>query len=125
VGIVQLHPYEYIYHNSFTGGVSGADGLYQLDRECLSYREAVDFVNREAAPGAAVLVPHGPEQIEPFARSDLVLRSMTEGLEGADFVLSCTWRDLNDWPTAGFSVVSDVRRGTAVLTEVWKRAPEE
>jgi hypothetical protein len=28
-GIVSLHPYEYMYYNSFVGGVSGADGTFR------------------------------------------------------------------------------------------------
>ena len=121
VAIVQLHPYEYIYFNSFAGGVSGADGRFQLDRECLSYREAIDVVNEMARPGAVVVVPQQTNQVEPFARPDLTVRDISQGVADADFVLSCTWRDQNDWPTKGFARVYEVRRGTAVLTEVWQR----
>lgn len=122
LGIIQLHPYEYIYFNSFAGGVSGADGQYQLERECLSYREAIEVVNRIARPGAVVVVPQQTNQVEPFARPDLVLRDISGGLDDADFVLSCTWRDKDDFSTKGFSRAYVVRRGTAVLTEVLERA---
>jgi hypothetical protein len=121
LGIAQLHPYEYIYFNSFAGGVSGADGLYQLERECLSYREAIVFVNGVAEPGAVVIVPQQTNQVLPFARDDLVIRDI-RSLAEADFILSCTWRDANDFSTKGFARVYEVRRGTAVLTEVLQRA---
>jgi hypothetical protein len=121
VAIAQLHPYEYIYFNAFAGGVSGADGLFQLDRECLSYREATDFVNTIAAPGSVVIVPQQTNQVEPFAREDLAIRNFGYGPDDADFLLSCTWRD-ND-PTEGYTRIYEVRRGTAVLTEVWQRVP--
>jgi hypothetical protein len=52
LGIVRLHPYESIYFNALGGGVSGADGKYELDRWCLSYREATEAVNRLAQPQA-------------------------------------------------------------------------
>ncbi|HMK08644.1 MAG TPA: hypothetical protein VK449_06385, partial [Anaerolineales bacterium] len=118
VGLVRLHPYEYIYFNSLAGGVDGADGLYQLDRECLSYREAIAFVNRRAPAGAVIVVPQQTNQVEPFARGDLVLRDISGGLDGADFILSCTWRDKNDFSTTGFDLIHEVRRGTAVLTQI-------
>jgi hypothetical protein len=120
VGIARLHPYEYVYYNALAGGVSGAEGRFQLDRECLSYREAISFVNGAAPAGAIVAVPLKTVQVEPFARPDLVLRDLLEGFDRADFVLSCTMRDRNAFPTEGFSVVFEVRRGTAVLAEVWK-----
>jgi hypothetical protein len=125
VGIAQLHPYEHIYFNTFAGGVSGADGLYQLDRECLSYREATAFVNRIARPGAVVVVPQQTNQVLPFARGDLVIRDISRGLAEADFILSCIWRDQYDFPTTGFARVYEVRRGTAVLTEVWQREEQQ
>jgi len=121
IGIVRLHPYEYIYFNSLAGGVSGADGRFQLERECLSYREGIEAVNRIAAPGAVVIVPQQTNQVEPFARPDLVLRDATQGYADADFVLSCTWRDAGDWRTGGFERVFEVRRGTAVFMQVWER----
>jgi hypothetical protein len=121
LGIAQLHPYEYIYFNSFAGGVSGADGSYQLERECLSYREAVVFVNGIAEPGAVVIVPQQTNQVLPYAREDLVIRGIGD-LADADFVLSCTWRDANDFSTEGFARVFRIQRGTAILTEVLQRA---
>jgi len=38
--MAQLHPYEYIYYNAFTGGVAGAAGRYDLDYWGLSLAEA-------------------------------------------------------------------------------------
>jgi hypothetical protein len=38
VGIVRLHPYEYVYYNELVGGVRGAYGQFELDYWCTSYR---------------------------------------------------------------------------------------
>jgi len=38
--IVKLHPYQYIYYNAFVGGVRGAEGVYETDYWCHSYKEA-------------------------------------------------------------------------------------
>jgi hypothetical protein len=51
-GIVSLHPYEYIYYNSFVGGVSGAEGRFETDYWAISFREAAEYVNENASPNA-------------------------------------------------------------------------
>ena len=41
VGIIQLHPYEYTYYNSFIGGTNGAFRQYETDYWLSCYKEAV------------------------------------------------------------------------------------
>jgi len=60
IGIVNLHPYEYTYYNSFVGGTSGAFRNYETDYWLTCYKESVEkldkrldepfnlFVHREA-----------------------------------------------------------------------------
>ncbi|MBF8255414.1 MAG: hypothetical protein HW375_321 [Anaerolineales bacterium] len=73
VGILRLHPYEYVYFNELSGGVRGAVRRYELDYWATSYREAMDYVNREASPGAwiALALPRG--RFYDYARGDLHL----------------------------------------------------
>jgi len=118
--IIQLHPYEYIYYNSLVGGVNGATGQYEIDRWCISYREAIEYTNTVAEPGAVVVVPQQVNQVVPYARPDLRLLDGSRGVVDADFVLSCTYRDKGRWDTRRFTPVYAVRRGRAVLTEVWQ-----
>ncbi len=78
LGTVSLHPYEYIYYNSFVGGVRGANGVYELDRWCLSLREGMRSIDNIASPGASIIVasqtdPNQLSQVEDFARADLQL----------------------------------------------------
>jgi hypothetical protein len=42
VGIVQLHPYEYAYYNSFVGGTSRAFRQYETEYWLTCYKEAVE-----------------------------------------------------------------------------------
>jgi hypothetical protein len=42
--MVMLHPYEYIYFNSFVGGLKGAYGSYETDYFGASYKEATDWI---------------------------------------------------------------------------------
>jgi hypothetical protein len=47
-GIVNLHPYEYTYYNSFTSGTNGAFRTYETDYWLTCYKEAVEELNRIA-----------------------------------------------------------------------------
>jgi hypothetical protein len=118
---IELHPYEYIYFNTLAGGVSGAYGDFEMDRWCISYREAIEYVNSIAEPNSVVVVPQQTNQVVPFARPGLRLMDLNQGMATANFVLSCIWRDAGDWSTKGFKKVYEVRRGEAILTEVWQR----
>jgi hypothetical protein len=120
LAIIRLHPYEYIYYNAFTGGVSGAKGKYEIDRWCISYREAIEYTNTIAEPRAVVVVPQQVSQVVPFARPDLRLLDARRGVVDADFVLSCAWRDNGRWDTTRFIPVYQVSREGVVLTEVWQ-----
>jgi hypothetical protein len=52
---VRLHPHQYVYYNSFAGGLAGADGIYETDYWANSYKEAVErmlaFVERTEPEG--------------------------------------------------------------------------
>jgi hypothetical protein len=117
----RLHPYEYAYFNAFAGGVAGADGNYALDPWCISFREATEVANGLARPGDRLLAVPSSSQIEPFLREDVVLLPHRSELGTADMVLTCTYRDSEDWSSAGFTPVYRVEREGAVLAEVWRR----
>ncbi|HUI88575.1 MAG TPA: hypothetical protein VLX61_07590 [Anaerolineales bacterium] len=68
---VQLHPYEYIYYNSFIGGVPGAQGRFELEYWATSYRAAMNYVNGIAPANGKIFVA-GPAYIAAiYARRDL------------------------------------------------------
>jgi len=121
VGIAYMHPYEYAYYNSLAGGASGAYDYYELDRGCLSFREATEVVNQLAEPNAVVGIPTQTNQVEPFLRPDLKLVSEIAEVESADLVISCLWSSQGDWHTRDFEQVYAVHRGDAVFAEVWRR----
>jgi hypothetical protein len=122
-GILWLHPYEYIYINSFAGGVSGADGYYELDRACTSLREGVAYVNATAPAGSTVMLPPQIVQVVPYARPDLTLIDDRVSYDQADYVVNCAWtHGLGPWPAEDFHPVFQVKRGRAVLTTVYERS---
>ncbi len=124
-GIIRLHPYEYIYMNSLVGGVSGAYGQYELDRQCISLREGIEFVNEVAEPETTVMVLRQVSAVVPYARADLELIDDRWSVIFADFVLSCYWPGGTDLGPRGFEQVYEVRVGEAVLADVWQRPPAE
>ena len=119
--LISLHPYEYVYMNRFAGGVSGAYGRYELDRQCTALREGIEAANRLADPGAVVAVPRQLEDVRPYARPDLRLIADGDFGSGADFVLTCSWPDEEDLEPGGLRRVYSVRRGEAVLAALWQR----
>ena len=71
---IKLHPYQYIYYNTLTGGVKGAFRQYEMDYWATSYREATQYLNQVAPPDSKVIV-WGPEHIAiNYARQDLSIR---------------------------------------------------
>jgi len=91
----QLHPYEYIYANRFTGGIPGAYGRYELDYWGTSFKEAAQklqaIVNKEGGvpPGKiykiAICGPWSAAMIYMPPDYDPVIAN-----EPADFFLSTT-----------------------------------
>jgi hypothetical protein len=50
---IQLHPYEYVYFNSFAGDPTGK---YELDYWATSFREAANWLNENASSGSRVVL---------------------------------------------------------------------
>ena len=68
---IHLHPYEYIYYNSLTGGVRGAYRNFELDYWATSFKESMEYLNEQAGPGTKIMVI-GPRHIaRQYARPDL------------------------------------------------------
>jgi hypothetical protein len=118
IGIVALHPYEYIYFNSFGGGIDRAYGYYELEYWCTSLRETMDFIN-ETAPLNSTVVVDGPISTTiPFARKDLKIVGGGQIDELPDFAVGCRWAVWDDDFYPDFDVVFEVRRGQGVLSIV-------
>jgi hypothetical protein len=75
---VKLHPFEYVYFNSFNGGVNGASRNYELDYWATSYRQAAFYLNLAAPLDARIIVVGAEHIFGGFARPDLKVISETE-----------------------------------------------
>jgi hypothetical protein len=122
MGIIRLHPYEYIYYNALAGLGGDVYARFESDYWCTSYREATTWLNDHAPQGATVEVGNAGiiDQATAFARSDLHLIRMTSVGEDQtpDFALICDGKggQLNLLPEA--PVLMTVERGGVVLGEV-------
>ncbi len=122
LGIIALHPYEYIYYNRFIGGVAGAHGRFETDYWATSYREAAEYVNGLASPNAAIWVEGPAHLFSLFAREDLKIYSSgeSERAESYEYVVTTTRYDLDKKIYPEAEVVHRIVRGGAVLTVIKK-----
>ena len=118
---VQLHPYEYIYYNSFIGGVPGAQGRFELEYWATSYRAAMDYVNTIAPANGKIFVA-GPSYIAAiYARRDLkIYMDIDMNTQVFDYAIITTryGADRTDFPNA--PVVDTIERDGVPLTVIKK-----
>jgi hypothetical protein len=120
VGMIRLHPYEYIYYNQFVGGVRGAFRKFELDYWGTSYREAADYVNATAPANATVWVD-GPAHIFAlYARNDIKVYSDYEiaRADHYDYVVSTSRYDLDLTSYPDAKVIHMIERDNAVLAVI-------
>lgn len=122
IGIISLHPYEYIYYNQFVGGVSGAAGRFETDYWVISYREAAEYVSGVASPNANIWVEGPAHLFTPFAREDLMVFSPNEldRAESYEYVVATSRYDFDTISYPDAEVVYTIARGDAVLTVIKK-----
>jgi hypothetical protein len=117
IGIVRLHPYEYVYYNALIGGVDGATNRYELDYWCTAFRETMTYVDLHAPQGADIGVAGAMTSAVPYARPDLNLYLDRPGKTTPDLGIACHRGEAADlFP--GLNTVFFVRRGSAVLAVV-------
>jgi hypothetical protein len=121
--IVQLHPYQYIYYNSFVGGTGGALRKFELDYWFTAYHEAALWLNKNV-PANSRIGGNGPTYLlELYLRPDLDLQLDSKPDEQYDYFTSNSRynEDLTFYPNA--SVVYSIERGGAALTVIKQLLP--
>ena len=122
LSIIHLYPYEYMYYNSFAGGVGGAFRRFELDYWGTSYRETALELNKIAPPDSTVWL-EGPTHIfETYSRPDVEIYSTYEvkRADHYDYVVTLSRHqdDLSVYPNA--PVIFSVTRDGAVLAVIKK-----
>lgn len=123
VSIFNLHPFEYIYFNQFIGGSDKAQGVFELDYWCTSYKDAMEFVNSEAPLNARVVVWGPVQAARTFARNDLLILSEGEVGSAPDYAIACNAALYNDNYYQDYEVRYEVIKKGAVIGRV-KRRPQ-
>jgi hypothetical protein len=116
-GILQLHPYEYIYYNQLVGGVAGAEGRFELDYWCTAFRQAMAYVNKVAPEGARLAFGASYRTALPFARPDLILPNTPDSAPPA-IAMACRRDVYDDAFKPGMSIIYEVRIQGALLAIV-------
>ncbi len=117
-GFVQLHPYEYTYYNSLTGGTSGAFRAYETDYWLTCYKEAIEQFKE---PNAQLFVKRESYIAEYYAAEYITIRDYrTEfgSIQSGDFVLVNTRANEDIKTFKDAPVVLQIRRGNAVFCEI-------
>jgi hypothetical protein len=116
--LIQLHPYEYTYYNSFAGGTSGAFRTYETDYWLTCYKEAVEQFDK---PNAQLFIKREPYIAAYYADKSITIRDYrTEfgKIQSGDFVLVNTRANEDNKTFRGAPVVLQIRRGNAVFCEI-------
>ena len=128
--MVMLYPYEYIYYNSFVGGVQGAYGKYELDYWATSYREVALFVNEIAPPNANVVVfgsvgtymPYSRPDINVYRKNDVGEIQQSENID-LEYAVIFNRRKLIQNSCRNAETIKSVERDGAVLAVLKKIPP--
>ena len=120
-GILQLHPYEYTYYNSFVGGTTGVFRQYETDYWLTCYKEAVETLEQMIDRPADLYVHREGYIAAAYASEKLTvheLRGALDEVQSGDYVLVNTRtnedrRIFKDAPSA-----LQIGRGNAIFCEI-------
>lgn len=88
--MIVLHPYQYIYFNELVGGLPGAYGRYDTDYFGASYKEAVDWFNKninDKTKKYKIFATGDPLSLTPFFEKNTTL---VNDNNQADYFISYT-----------------------------------
>jgi hypothetical protein len=90
IAVIQLHPYEYTYYNSFIGGTGNAFRKYETDYWLTCYKEAVEDLNASIS-GPANLYVHREAYIAGYyAKKNITVHEMRgagDQVQRGDYIL--------------------------------------
>ena len=119
-GIISLHPYEYAYYNQFIGGLKGAQGRFETEYWLTSFREAAEYVNQNASPGAGIWIEGPGHVFSPFARDDLKINSWSseDPVDRYEYVVASYRYISNETAHPDAEVVYKIVRDDVVLAVI-------
>ena len=118
LGIIQLHPYEYAYYNSFIGGTSGAFRKYETEYWLTCYKEAVEQLNETISAPINLIVKREAYVAAVYANDNiniLDLRDEATKVESGDYVLVNSRTNEDHATLKGAPIVIEIKRGNATF----------
>jgi hypothetical protein len=118
ISLVRLHPYQYIYYNSFIGGVEGAFRNFELDYWYTSLGELAAWANENVEEDATIVARVGHRLITHQIRSDITVMkiggSTFDMKEEYDYaILTTRWSTDKYYPDA--EIITFVERDGGIL----------
>lgn len=124
-GIARLHPYEYTYYNSFTGGTAGAFRSYETDYWLTCYKEALERFNALTPEPTRLFVHREAEVAAPYAAANVTVldeRGALRSISPGDFILVNTRTNEDRQTFRDAPVILNVGREGAIFCVI-KRIP--
>ena len=120
-GIIQLHPYEYTYYNSFVGGTSGVFRQYETDYWLTCYKEAVEKLNQTVTDPVNLYV-HREAYIAGYYANPNInvheLRGALDEVKSGDYILVNTRTNEDRKVFEDAPTVAQIARGDAIFCMV-------
>jgi len=118
IGIINLHPYEYAYYNSFVGGTNGAFRNYETDYWLTCYKDAVEQINlNETTPvnifvfrEAYIAGKYTNENVHVFD-----IRGKSKKILTGDYVLINTRTNEDISYVINIPITTEIKRGNATF----------
>lgn len=118
VGIIQLHPYEYAYYNSFVGGTDGAFRKYETDYWLTCYKAAVEQLNATTTTPVNLFVKREAYVAVPYANSNINVRDLRDAaaqVRSGDYVLVNTRTNEDRSTFKDAPIIIEIKRGNATF----------
>lgn len=118
--LINLHPYQYIYYNSFVGGAGSLRGRFETDYWLTSYREAAEYLNENAPPGSVIWVEGPGNLYSIFAKEEENVYSWSrlESPEPFDYIVVTTRYDFDKTVHPDAKIIHTISRGGADLAVI-------
>jgi hypothetical protein len=117
-GIIQLHPYEYTYYNSFVGGTRGVFRNYETDYWLTCYKEAVGQLDQTADQSINLYV-HREAYIAAYYAKRTInvkdLRGAVDEVRSGDYILVNTRTNEDRKVFKDAPIVMQIARGGATF----------
>ncbi len=123
--IIQLHPYEYTYYNSFIGGTSHAFRQYETDYWLTCYKDAMDSLDQRTDRPINLYVHREPYIAAYYANANINvqdLRGALDEVKPGDYVLVNTRTNEDRKVFKGAPSVLEIGRGGAIFC-IMKQIP--